>query len=104
MQPQMAAMPRWLLLNDAGKKTPRRLAADRRSAASHAHVAGQRRALVAAVDDEVVPLGLAGDGFVDGRVQRLVALRGAQRRTEIGGVLLAEAHIERAGAGNADAV
>ena len=35
--------------------------------AGHAHVARQRRPLVAAVDDEIVALGLARDRFLDGR-------------------------------------
>src|SRR6476469_7559693 len=59
MQPQTAAMPRWLLVND---RLPARRR-DWRSAAGHAHVAGQRRALVPPVDDEVMSLGLAGDGL-----------------------------------------
>ena len=57
-----------------------------------------------AVDDEVVALGLARDRLLDGALEALVALGGAQRRAQVGGVLLAEAHVERAGAGDADAV
>ena len=64
----------------------------------------QRRALVAAVDDEVVALRLARDRVVDRGIEQVVALRGAQRRAQVGGVLLAEAHVERAGAGEAHAV
>ena len=45
----------------------------RESAAGHAHMAGERRALVAAVDDEIVALGLARDRFVDRGVQQIVA-------------------------------
>ena len=60
--------------------------------------------LVAAVDDEIVALGLAGDRFVDGRVQEIVAFGSAQRLAQIGGILLAEAHVERAGAGDAHAI
>ena len=44
------------------------------SAAGHAHVAADRRARVAAVDDEVVALGLAPDRLMDRGNQRLVAL------------------------------
>src|SRR5262249_58369977 len=73
-------------------------------AAGDAHVAGEGRALVAAVDDEVVALGLAPDRLVDGGIERVVALRGAQRRAQIRRVVLAEAHVERAGAGDAHAV
>ena len=42
------------------------------SAAGHAHVPFDGRAIVASVDDEVVTLGLATDGFVDGGFQQLV--------------------------------
>src|SRR3546814_6793060 len=52
-----------------------------------------------AVDDEVVALRLARDGGVDGGLERRVVLAGAQRGAEVGRVLLAEAHVERAGAG-----
>ena len=58
-----------------------------------------RRAVVAAVDDEIVALRLAGDRLADRRLDRLVAFGLAQRRAQIGRVLLAEAHIQRAGAG-----
>ena len=61
-------------------------------------------ALMAAVDDEIVALGLARDRLVDRGIEQVVAFRGAQRRAQVGGVLLAEAHIERAGAGDAHAV
>src|SRR6185295_4616256 len=70
----------------------------RRLAAGHAHMAGDRGPGVAAVDDEVVALGLAADRLAHGRLQELVALARPQRRAQIGGVILAEAHIERAGA------
>ena len=63
--------------------------------------AGRARA---PVDDEVVALRLARDRLVDRRVDEIVALRGAQRRAQVGGVLLAEAHVERAGAGEAHAI
>src|ERR1700693_2362686 len=59
---------------------------------------------MAAIDDEIVPLGLARNGFIDACLKRLVALGGPQRRAQIGGILLPEAHIERAGAGEADAI
>ena len=50
--------------------------------------------LCAPVDDEVVALRLAGDRLVDRAAQQLVVSRGAQRRAQVGGVLLAEAHVE----------
>ena len=37
-------------------------------------------------------------------MKRLVTLAGAERLPEIGGIFLSEAHVERAGAGEADAV
>src|SRR5438552_10831054 len=64
----------------------------------HVHVPRDRRTLVAAVDDEIVALGLARDRFLDRGLDQLVGFGGAQRRAQVGGVLLAEAHIERAGA------
>ena len=49
-----------------------------RLAAGHAHVACDGRALVTAVDDEVVALGLAGDGGEDGGFQFLIIRAGTQ--------------------------
>ena len=40
------------------------------SAAGHAHVARQRRPLMAAVDHEIMPLGLAGDRLVDRGIEQ----------------------------------
>lgn len=57
--------------------------------ASDTHMPRDGGFAVAAVDDEVVALGLAADSFVDGGNQKIIALRGAKRRTEVGGVLLA---------------
>src|SRR6266851_2661341 len=73
---------------------------DAGSAPGHAHVARQRRPLVTPVDDEIVPLGLARDGFLDRRMQQLVALGGAQRSAQIRGVLLPQAHVEGSRAGD----
>src|SRR3954470_10195473 len=73
-------------------------------AAGHAHVARDGRTLRAPVDDEVVALRLARDGFVDRLVEQLIAFRGPQVRPERGGVLLPRAHIERARAGDPHAV
>src|SRR5688572_33288415 len=58
----------------------------------------------AAVDDEVVSLGLSRDRLVDRPLQELVAFRRAERGAQIRRVLLAEAHVKRAGAGDAHAV
>ena len=51
-----------------------------------------------------MPLGLAGDGQVDGGIEFVVAGAGAQQRAEIEGVVLAQAHIECAGAGEPHAI
>src|SRR5215475_9506870 len=69
-----------------------------------AHMARQRRALVAAVDHEVMAFGLAGDRLIDGVVEQVVALRGTQHAAQVGGIVLAEAHEQRARAGDAHAV
>src|SRR6266849_813440 len=65
---------------------------------------GERGTTVPAIDDEIVPLGLARNGFLDRRVQRLVALGCAQRRAQVGGILLPEAHVESARAGDPDTI
>ena len=78
--------------------------ATQRLPAGDAHVPREGRPLVAAVDDEIVALGLARNRFVDGGEEEVVALGGAQRLAQIGGILLAEAHIQRAGAGDAHAI
>src|SRR5690606_37900435 len=72
--------------------------------AGDAHVALEGGALVAAVDHEVVALGLARDALQDRGAQQLVALRGAQGGAQIRLVLLAQAHVHPAGAGHAHPV
>src|SRR3546814_16066667 len=64
---------------------------DQSSAAGDAHVAGDRRLLAAAVDDEVVALGLSADPLEARGVEQLVPLALAPRRSQVGGVLLAQA-------------
>src|SRR5262245_2207721 len=66
----------------------------------HAHVAGGGRPLMAAVDDEILALGLARDRFRNRRIEQSVALGRAQRGAQIGGVFLAEAHVEGSRAGH----
>src|SRR6185437_16248345 len=78
--------------------------AARRSPAGHTHMAGDCGPVVAAVDDEIVTLRLAADRFADRRFDGVVAFRLPERRAQIGGILLPEAHIERAGAGQPDAI
>src|ERR1017187_526061 len=75
-----------------------------RSAASERHRATDGRTLVASIDDEIVALGFAADGFVDGSVDHGFVRRGAQGRTKIGGIVLSEAHIKHASASQAHAV
>src|SRR3954468_9217116 len=84
---------------DVDRTTPEGSCRFRRSAAGHAHVARDGRLARVPVDDEDVTPGLAQHRLVDRTVDEVVALGGAQRRAQIGGILLAEAHIERAGAG-----
>src|SRR5437764_13323604 len=61
-------------------------------------MAGDRRTPMAAVNDEVMALGFSANCFIDGGIEQIVGFRGAQRFAQVGGVLLTEAHIERAGA------
>ena len=49
---------------------------------------------MAAVDDEVMAPGFSADRFIDGGIEKIVGFRGAQRLAQVGGVFLAEAHIE----------
>src|SRR6185369_109200 len=70
------------------------------SAAGHAHVAADARAVMPAVDDEVVALRLQPDGAVDRSRQQIVVRGGSQRPAQIGGILVAEAGVQRAGAGD----
>src|SRR5207248_11048646 len=60
--------------------------------------------VVAAVDDKIVALRLAVDRGANRGFERLVALGLAQRGAQIRRVFLAEAHVQRPGAGQADAV
>src|SRR5262249_33840970 len=75
-----------------------------RLSAGHAHMAGDGRTLVAAIDDEVVPLGLAADRLVNRSHEQVVGLRRTQWFAQIGRVFLAETHIKRAGAGHPYAI
>src|SRR5437762_1831993 len=68
-------------------------------AAGDVHMPRQRRPLMSAVDDEIMALGLTRDRFFDRGIDEVVTFGGAQRRAQVGGILLAEAHVKRAGAG-----
>src|SRR6516165_6436075 len=65
---------------------------------------GNRRPIVAAVDNEVVPLGLTTDCLLDRRFEELVAFGLPQRGTEVRRILLAKAHIEGSGTGEPDPI
>src|SRR6188474_1481917 len=73
--------------------------AERALPAGHAHMTAESRLVAPPVDDEVMPARLARDCLEDGRIEQIVFRRGSDRRPEVGGILLAEAHEERAGAG-----
>src|SRR5688572_2794263 len=73
-------------------------------APGHAHVTGECWPVVLPVDDEVMTFGLAADRLVDRRIEELVAFRDAKRGAKIGGILLAQAHEQRARAGEAHPV
>src|SRR3954452_19805796 len=59
----------------------------------HAHMPRHRRFVVAAVDDEVMPLRLAGNRLADRILKLIVRNAGTQQRPEIGRILLSETHI-----------
>src|SRR5271167_1277917 len=75
-----------------------------RSPAGYAHVAGDGGPVVATVDDEVMAARLAVDRFANRRLERRISFGVAQRRAQVRGILLAEAHIQRACAGHPDSV
>src|SRR4051812_33177268 len=68
---------------------------DAGSAARHAHVTANGRA-VATVDDEVVAFGLARDRVLDRLIEALIAFREAQGRAQVGCAFLAQTHVELA--------
>src|SRR6185436_13539289 len=68
------------------------------SAARHAHMARYSRLARAPVDDEVVALGFARDGLVNGAIEQGLIGAGAQGRPQVCRIVLAEAHVQCAGA------
>ena len=60
--------------------------------------------MAASFDDEVVALGLGRYGRIDRRIEQMVRLACAKWGPQVGGILLAEAHIKSAGAGDPHAV
>ena len=57
--------------------------------ARHAHMPPDAGIAAPTIDYKVVTLGLAADGFVDSRFQKVVLVAGTHRCAKIGGVLLA---------------
>src|ERR1700704_5103207 len=70
------------------------------SAAGDAHMAADARAVVPAIDDEVVALRLQADGAVDRGTEQVVVGGGPQRLPQIGSILVAEAGMQGAGTGD----
>src|SRR3546814_3880535 len=66
------------------------------SAAGDTHVTRHGGRRLPAVDHEVMALRLAGNRLADGSFQIGVAVGGAQRAAQVGGIVLAEAHVPRA--------
>src|ERR1700730_14787938 len=79
-------------------------AAPETSAAGDAHMPADARAVVPAIDDEVVTLRLQADGAVDRRTEQIIVGGGPQRLAQIGGILVAETGGQRAGAGDPNPV
>src|SRR4051812_14309106 len=63
-------------------------------------MARDARAVMPAVDDEVVALRLQSDGAIDRGRQQIIVGGGSQRFAQIGGILMAEAGMQRAGGGD----
>ena len=70
----------------------------------HAHVPGNGGSFAAAVDDEVVALRLASDGFMNPVDQQTVVVTHPYGCAKVRRIFLAKAHEQRAGTGQADAV
>src|SRR5262245_61708626 len=73
-------------------------------AAGHAHMARKRRALVPPIDHEIMSLGFARDCLINRSIQEFIVFRSPQRTTKVSGIILTQAHVERAGTGNTDTV
>ena len=90
----------------AGARRRQRGAAKKseRSAARYAHVPPRRGVAARRGRSGNRGPSACADGGADRRFQQIVGFGAAQRRAQIGGVVLAQAHIERAGAGDAHAI
>ena len=74
------------------------------SAAGNAHVPADAGAVVPAIDDEVVAFRLQPDGAIDSGAEKIIVRGCPKRLAQIGGIFMAEAGVQRAGAGNPHAV
>jgi hypothetical protein len=74
------------------------------STTCHAHVAVHSRSGVTAVNYEVVAPGFAADCFVDALDQQRIAFTVSQRCPKISGIVLPQAHVQRPGASQPNAV
>jgi hypothetical protein len=72
--------------------------------AGRAHVAPQRRLLMATVNHEIMAFGLAHDRLVDCLIQELVVFRGAQRASQVSGIILTKTHVKSSSAREPDAI
>ena len=66
------------------------------SAAGDTHVARDGGFVMAAVDDEVMALGLASDRFSDGRIQQIIVLRGSPTSLDAGALTFGKFSSRRA--------
>src|SRR5512140_3446809 len=72
--------------------------------AGDAHMAADARAVVPAIDDEVVALRFQADGAVDRRAEEVVGGGGPERFAQIGGILVAETGMQCPGTGDPDPI
>src|SRR5262249_323340 len=82
----------------------RRAGLDGCSAAGDTHMARNCRTLMAPVDDEIMTLGLTGDGFADSCDQAFITFGLTQGCPQIGGVILTKAHEQSTGTGQSYAI
>src|SRR6266404_9619080 len=85
---------------DSIGRCPARYGCPEISAAGDAHMAADARAVVPAIDNEVMALRFQADGAVDRRAEKAVVGGGPQRFAQVGGILVAEAGMQRAGTGD----
>jgi hypothetical protein len=62
------------------------------------------RSIVAAVDDEIMAFRLEADGAINRSAEQFIVGRSPERLAQVRRILMAEAGVQRAGAGDADTV